>query len=165
MYAFVRYRINPIFLGSDNNWQSVLLDIRKYFQMPASKNVLCFWSYNSFTLYGTPPYLDLASIGWDSYSNTGRGYIQGRYRGKNMIYLESEYRFGITRNGLIGGVVFANIASFSEWPTNKFTTANPAGGAGLRVKLNKHSNVNFAMDFAIGTKGANGIFFNMGEVF
>jgi hypothetical protein len=165
-YANIQYRNNPVIFGSDNNWQSLLLDVRKYIQLPTtSKNVLCFWSYNSFTLNGNPPYLDLASIGWDAYSNTGRGYIQGRYRSKSMIFFESEYRFGITRNGLIGGVTFANIGSYSDWPSNKFTTVIPAGGLGIRIKLNKHSNVNFATDFAIGTNGSKGFFFNMGEVF
>ena len=66
---------------------------------------------------GNPPYLDLPSTGWDSYNNTGRGYVQGRYRGKDLMYLESEYRFGITRNGLFGGVVFANAETVSNYPS------------------------------------------------
>jgi hypothetical protein len=55
----------------------------------------------------------LPSTGWDDQFNTGRGYIQGRFRGKNMVKLEGEYRYRITRNGLIGGVVFANVENFS----------------------------------------------------
>jgi hypothetical protein len=70
------------------------------------------WSYNWFTFGGKPPYLLLPSTGWDSHVNTCRGFIQGRYRGSNMLYLESEYRFLITSNGLFGGVVFANAETF-----------------------------------------------------
>ena len=81
IYAIIQYRDNFTFLGSDQNWQSVLIDFRKYIQFPNhSNNVLGFWSYNYFTLKGNPPYMDLPNTGGDSYSNSGRGYVQGRYR-------------------------------------------------------------------------------------
>ena len=51
------------------------------------------------------------------YGNTGRGFIQGRFRGKNFVYGEAEYRFGITRNRLLGGVVFSNAQSVTELNT------------------------------------------------
>jgi len=90
-------------MGSDNNWQSLLLEMRKYIPVSASKrNVLAIWSYNWLMLGGgKPPYLLLPSTGWDDFYNTGRGYIQGRYRGRDMLYLETEYRFDVTHNGLL----------------------------------------------------------------
>lgn len=56
---------------------------------------------------------NLPSTTWDVYSNTGRGYIQGRFRGSKMVYLESEYRIALTANGLLGMVVFVNAESDS----------------------------------------------------
>jgi hypothetical protein len=38
-------------------------------------------------------------------------------------------------------------------------------GAGIRIKLNKHSNTNVAIDYAFGQGGSQGIFMNLGEVF
>ena len=83
-YASVVYRNNSTFLGSDGNWQSMILDLRSYYKLSAdSKNVLAFWSYDWFILRGTPPYLDLPASSWDEYANQGRGYIQSRFRGRN----------------------------------------------------------------------------------
>ena len=82
-----------------------------------------------------------------------------------MLYLEAEYRFRILKNGLLGGVVFTNAQSVTDWPSNKFTTIYPAVGAGIRIKVNKHSATNIALDYAFGIGGSNGIFVNLGEVF
>jgi len=165
-YASITYRPNFTFLGSDANWQSLIFDLRKYIRLPAgTENVLAFWSYDWFTLGGNPPYLLLPSTGGDPYTNTGRGYIQGRYRGRNMLYLEGEYRFQITNNGLLGGVVFANAESFTEQASNNFEVISPGYGAGLRIKLNKFSRTNVAVDYGFGVGGSRGFFVNLGEVF
>ncbi|HEV2478037.1 MAG TPA: hypothetical protein VGS79_00170 [Puia sp.] len=166
-YLSVTYRPNFTFLGSDNNWQSLLLDAREYVRFPGSThNAFAFWSYDWLTVgNGNPPYLLLPSTGWDAYSNTGRGYIQGRYRSKNMLYLESEYRFGITANGLLGGVVFANAQSFTEPSSGQFAYLIPGYGAGVRISLNKFSRTNLCVDYGWGIHGSGGFFVNLGEVF
>lgn len=166
-YLSVAYRPNFTWLGSDADWQSLLLDARQYIKFPnTTHNVLALWSYDWFTVGGgDPPYLLLPSTGWDAYSNTARGYIQGRYRGKNMLYLESEYRFGITANGLLGGVLFANAQSFSEPATGRFTYIAPGYGGGIRISLNKFSRTNLCVDYGWGIHGSGGFFVNLGEVF
>jgi hypothetical protein len=164
--ANVVYRTNVDWMGSDVNWQSAIIDIRKFIPFPAhSKNTLAFWNYDWIIVKGTPPYLDLPSTGWDNFNNTGRGFIQGRFRGNMMIYLESEYRFRITGNGLIGGVVFVNAESFAATSSKKLESLQPATGLGLRIKLNKKSNTNICVDYGFGTEGMKGFFVNVGEVF
>lgn len=165
-YLDIIYRPNFIFLGSDSGWQTLLLDARKYIHFPkSSKNTLAFWTFDWFTLHGNPPYLLLPSTASDTYVNMGRGYIQGRFRGKNLLYGESEYRFGLTANGILGGVVFINAQSFSEPDSGRFEAISPGWGAGLRVKLNKFSKTNIALDYGFGLHGSKGIFANLGEVF
>lgn len=165
-YAAITYRENKTFLGSTTPWQSMILDIRKYVRFPAkSGNTLAFWSYDWLVTKGRPPYLDLPSTTWDTFSGTGRGYIQGRFRGAGMLYFETEYRFGITRNGLLGGVVFANFQSFSAAPGTPFQSIQPAFGPGIRLKLNKVSKTNIAVDYGIGMEGSRGVFINVGEIF
>jgi outer membrane protein assembly factor BamA len=165
-YANVQFRPNLTLLGSDENWQLLLIDIRHYITVPASsRNILALWSYNEITLSGTPPYLDMPSIGWDDYSNTGRGYSPGRYTGRNLIYLETEYRFSITKNGFLGGVIFVNAESVSESSPDKIHSIIPAGGLGLRIKISKYSDTNLSVDYGFGIRGSHGFFFNMGEVF
>jgi len=162
----IQYRDNITLLGSDTHWQSLLIDARKYLRFPAnSSSMFAFWTYDLFTLQGTAPYLDLPTLGLDTYNNTGRGYIQARYKGDKMLYFETEYRFKLTENGLFGGVLFANAESFSEPLSKQFKVVSPAYGLGIRIKLNKKSNTNLCIDYGFGTNGSKGLFMNLGEVF
>jgi len=163
-YASLIYRDNFHFLGSDSHWQELSMDLRRYFRVsPDNNNILAFWSILAFT-NGNVPYLDLPYTASDTYDNSGRGYPEQRFRGKNELYLEGEYRFGILKNGLLGGVVFTNAESFSEFETNRFVKIAPAAGTGIRIKINKHSDTNVAIDYAYGIN-SRGIFVNLGEDF
>ncbi|WP_185731374.1 BamA/TamA family outer membrane protein [Larkinella rosea] len=174
-YISVLFRDNVTWLGSDTHYQSLLLDLRKYVSVSNHKpeNVLAFWSYNALTINGNPPFLDLPATAWDTYGNMGRGYIQGRYRGKDLLYAETEFRFGITANRLLGGVVFANSQTVSNTNPGTASTEHklqfgrmaPATGLGLRFRMNKLSRTNLALDYSLGTHGSRGIYFNLGEVF
>jgi hypothetical protein len=165
-FANIIFRTNYRFLGSDSSWQAIVLDLRKYQNFPASsKNIIAFWTYDWFTIAGKPPYLNLPATASDTYNNFGRGYIQGRFRGRDLLYFETEYRFGITQNGFVGGVVFANAQSFTEETTHRFEAILPGWGAGIRIKLNKFSKTNLAIDYGFGLHGSHGIFANLGEVF
>lgn len=151
-------------LGSTREFASMLIDARKYINVSSnSKSTLAFWSYNWFTIAGNPNYLLLPSTGWDDQYNTGRGYIQSRFRGKQMFYFETEYRYNISQNGLLGGVIFANVQSFNG-NTRPYDNYLPGYGAGIRIKLNKNSGTNLCLDYGFGN-GSQGIFVNLGEVF
>ena len=166
--SFLNFNVTPRlqFLGSNTNWTSMLLEYRKYIRFPASSpNILALWSYNWFTLSGKPPYLMLPSTAWDKTFNTGRGYIQGRFRSNNMVDAEAEYRIQLSRNGLFGMVVFGNLESFTDINTWQFGSPAPAGGLGLRIKLNKYSRTNIAIDYGWGRQGSHGFFINLGEAF
>jgi len=165
IYANITYTQNLAILGSNSNWEALQFDFRKYLKLSQnSNNVLALWSYAWLTC-GNPPYLDMPYTSGDTFNNTGRGYIQGRFTGRNMLYVESEYRFGITKNGLLGGVVFANAESLTEYQTNNFKKIAPAAGTGLRIKVNKHSNTNVCIDYGCGIDGSHGFFVNLGEAF
>jgi len=151
-------------LGSTREFASLLIDARKYFNFPGkSKNILAFWSYNKLSIAGIPNYLLLPSNGWDDQYNTGRGYIQSRFRGKQMVYFETEYRYNISRNGLFGGVIFANVQNYSG-NVKKYDFLLPGYGAGIRIKLNKNSHTNLSLDYGFGNN-SQGLFINLGEVF
>jgi outer membrane protein assembly factor BamA len=165
-YFAIQYRDNYSFLGSTTPWRSLIVDLRKYYKFPeGSDNVIALWSYDWVVLSGKPAYLDLPSTQWDSNSATGRGYIQGRFRGAQMVYLEGEYRFKITQNGLLGGVVFLNGESFSAASGTSLQRIQPGYGPGLRIKLNKTSNTNITVDYGFGRQGSNGLFIDVGEAF
>ncbi|MDR3696643.1 hypothetical protein [Mucilaginibacter sp.] len=165
-YVSVQYRDNLSFLGSSTPWSSLIIDVRKYFNFPeGSDNVLAFWNYDWLILNGRPSYLELPSTQWDISCVTGRGYIQGRFRGAQMVYGEAEYRFKITANGLLGGVVFLNGQSFSAAPGTRLQGIQPGYGPGLRLKLNTISKTNICVDYGLGREGSRGVFIAVGEVF
>jgi len=165
-YVNVVYRFSSEALGSNNDWQSLYIDARKYVSLSntTQKNMLAFWSYLWTSITPGTPYLDLPSIGRDPYQRSGRGIEQNRYRGERLFYFESEYRQDITRNGLLGFVVFANINSVTEQNTYRFTYWHPAAGTGLRIKFNKKSDTNIGIDYGF-SKGYSAIMLNLGEAF
>jgi hypothetical protein len=165
-YANFQYRYNTTILGSNQNWQTVVLDCRKYIRFPMnSENIIAIWNYDWISFGGNAPYFDLPSIGWDAYYNTGRGFPIGRFRSKSLLYFETEYRFAITRNGLLRGVVFGNTQSLANYPNNGMSKIILAGGGGLRLKWNKLNNTIIAFDYGMGIGGSKGFVFNINEVF
>jgi len=163
-YANLQYLQNTKILGATSNWNGITFDIRKYINAPL-KTTLALWFYSVFILNGNPPYLNLPGTGSDTYNNTGRGYEQSRFIGKKMVDIEAELRFNISKNGLLGGVVFGNAESLSELVSNKFEVVMPGFGIGLRIKFNKFSGTNACLDYGIGSRGSRGFVGNLGEVF
>lgn len=165
-YVNLIYRVNPYFLGNGSNtWKSIYFDTRKYIDLKGRKRrVLALWNYVWTALNNNVPYLDLPGIGYEPYQRSGRGIEMNRYRGKSLVYFEGEYRSDLTNNGLFGFVVFANVNTVTGPANGRFSAPHPAGGAGLRIKFNKRSNTNIAVDFGV-SKGHSAITLNLGEVF
>ena len=165
-YANFIYRTNPHFLGNRiSNWKSLYLDTRKYISFPDRKRkVVAVWSYIWTALNNDVPYFDLPGIGWDPYQRSGRGIEQNHYRGKTMWYAEGEYRRDLTLNGLLGYVVFTNFNIITDPANNRLRGPHPAVGAGIRLKFNKRSGTNIAIDYGI-SKGYSSVYLNLGEVF
>jgi outer membrane protein assembly factor BamA len=164
-YYNIVYRVNPKFLGSNDWWNSLYIDVRKY--IPFSRkgqNVLAIWTYLWTTLGSPAPYLDLPATGWDAEQRSGRGFYNRRYTGRSLLYFETEYRKDLSANGLFGFVVFANVNSVAEPGTNQFAYLHPAAGTGLRIKFNKNSGTNIGIDFGV-SKGYKAIYISLGEAF
>jgi hypothetical protein len=84
-----------------------------------------------------------------------------------MLYGEVEYRWTITKNGLLGMVAFLNTETLSNEQTGEglFDSFASAVGVGLRVLINKRSKTNLAVDFARGESGEHGIYLAVQEAF
>lgn len=168
LFVNLSYRFNPKINTSQQQSTTVTLDSRYFIPLSAKnkQHVLGFWIYGQFLTSGKLPYLNLPAIGWDQNSRTGKGYIQGLFRGANLVSLETEYRFPITKNQLISGTVFANAISASDvaGSLNLFESIQPAVGLGLRVLLDKNTLTNFVMNFGLG-RDSKTFYFNDGEGF
>jgi outer membrane protein assembly factor BamA len=164
-YTAFTYRNNNTALGSDNNWQSVFIDARKYFPIANTRNILAFRSYYWSVISGDAPYFDLPTNGAEpTTGRAARGLQKERYRSNAILYFENEYRFNITRDGFIGGVAFANVISPSQFDTQCFKYWHPSVGVGVRLKFNKYTKVNLDADVGF-SKDYVGFYFNIGEVF
>jgi hypothetical protein len=179
-YGLVNFTMSPTWLGSSRTSSALEAQFRAYVPMNVGvpRDVLALWVYYRGVTSGDVPYLALPSIGWDQKNRTGRGYIQGRWRGTQELYAEAEWRFRITNDGLLGGVLFANAESFASpafqasgpgWSyaspkSGLLQYVRPAAGFGLRFMLNRDSRTNVTLDFAFG-ESSFGVWFNAGEYF
>ena len=173
-YALITYRFNPEFLGSSRLASTLWLEYRDYFilsKKPPPSHMLAFWAYGNFQTSGHLPYMDLPALGWDQFGRSGRAYTQGRFRGENIIYTETEYRFhllGTKKNpDFMGAVAFVNAttASNDDADINLFQYINLGYGVGLRFMMDKTSRTNITLDYAWGAYGAQGVFLNVNETF
>jgi outer membrane protein assembly factor BamA len=164
LYANLSFRTNPSFLENSYQWRSVYADARTYLPLhPTKRRILALWGMYWGT-FGDVPYLNLPGTSLEFLQRSGRGYSAARFRGKQMLYVESEYRFDITANGLFGGVIFANAQSYTDPITNAFDGIVPAVGFGGRIKFNKESNTNITLDLGFG-KDSFSFGIGLGEYF
>lgn len=149
---------NDRMFGSDFNYFSFRLDLRNYLTV-ADCQVLAFQAILDTSL-GEVPFYKLPRIGGDSLL---RGYYNGRFRDRNLLAFQAEYRFPIWRK--FSGVVFGAMGSLADrfrdftWDNLKY-----AAGLGLRFKIIPKENANLRIDFAFGP-GSTGIYFKAGESF
>lgn len=167
-YFNMAFRTNTVAFGSTQASTMLYYEYRTYFGLNKNvpRDVLAFWIWGVSVLSGRMPYLELPAITWDTYNRSGRGYIQGRFRGDNMIYGETEYRFRLTKNNLLGGVIFLNCTTASNPLTQQsvFNSLAPGYGFGLRILMNKNDRTNICVDYGRGD-GFAGIYFNIREAF
>jgi hypothetical protein len=169
IYANLNYRYNFRFLGSSQDASELWAEFRTYVGLSKKtpRHLIAFWVFGDFNLTGNLPYMTLPSLGGDQRARSGRGYINGRYRGPDMVYGEVEWRFPIWPcSNIIGGVIFAN-ATTTDNPdrgVGLFSYIQPAVGFGIRVMVNKYFRTNINLDFAIGNK-SSGFYFSGQETF
>ncbi len=167
-YGNVNFRTNPA-LNKNQAASTVLFAEYRYF-LPLSKtndqHVFSIWTYGQFVTSGKVPYLNLPAIGWDQRSRSGKGYTQGLFRGYNLTYLETEYRFPISCNQLFSGTLFANFTSVSDKDRNirLFQYIQPAVGFGLRILIDKATRTNLVLNYAWGNR-SKAFYLNAGESF
>ena len=145
-------------LASDFNFTRYRLDARKYWLLE-THTVLATQFLGEFN-DGDVPFRELALMGGDQIM---RGYYQGRFRDKNQVALQAEYRrqvipwLGFVLFGSVGDVA----ASVDQFDLGDFKAA---GGAGIRLMINKKDRVNIRFDYGLG-RDTNGFYFAFAESF
>jgi hypothetical protein len=157
------------FTGNDRKSNLYQIEWRSFHGLSKRNpsHLLAFWFLGDFAQEGTLPYMILPATAYDQRGRNARGYTQGRFRGNNLVYGEVEYRFPISRcGGVFGGILFAN-ATTANNPAQSlklFESIKPSYGFGLRVKADKHSRTNFAIDLGFGHQSM-GFYLAVSETF
>jgi hypothetical protein len=172
LYAFVSFRYNPVFFGSDKNSSLLWLEYRDYFSFTHEHhNILAIWAIGNLVTTGSVPFLDLPAIGYDQFAKSGAGYVLGRFRGEQLVFAEAEYRrhlFGIKNYpDFFGMALFANmtIAGAKESNIHLFQYVDPAFGGGIRINISRVPRSNIAIDYAVGFYGSQGLYIRFNETF
>lgn len=168
-FVNVNLKQNVTFLGSEKNSTFLFFDLRGYKSLSKQKprHLIGAWLWGNFMVAGRAPYLALQSLGDDQRARSGRGYIQGRFRGEQFLYGEVEYRFPISQcSQILGGVVYVNATTASNNYTGVelFQYIQPGFGVGLRIMINTGSRMNLDLDYGIGKK-SKGFYFSGAETF
>ncbi len=155
------------FLRYDNAWASdfeltsVLIESRQ-FKSINKRDVLAFQFLGQF-IHGEAPFHMLSLMGGESVM---RGYYYGRYRDKNLLSAQVEYRmlpFPFAKRW--GATAF--LAAGQVYPSWDQLTLNKtllAGGAGLRFLIFPQKDIYTRLDFAFTQEGP-GFYFFIGEAF
>lgn len=168
-YLFVNWRTVPKIFGEERAFSFFNVEWRNYISLSQRnpRHLIGFWLLGDFAPEGELPYLILPATAYDQRGRSARGYTQGRFRGNNLVYGETEYRFPISQcSGVLGGVVFLNAttASNPQQELALFESIKPGYGAGIRIMLDKKTRTNLAVDYGFGEK-SQGFYFAVSETF
>ncbi|KAA9331218.1 BamA/TamA family outer membrane protein [Adhaeribacter soli] len=146
-------------IGSEFSFNRNTIDLRKYFPL-SDRQVVAIQGKGVFEA-GDAPFRELAYFG--GHRNL-RGFYEGRFRDKQMLQTQAEYRLQVLkRHGLVlfgaAGQVGEKLSGFG---LNKTKTA---GGLGYRFMLNTNEKINIRIDYAVGSGGTSGLYFAIGEAF
>lgn len=130
-------------------------------------HLVAFWLMGNFSAEGDFPYMNLPASAYDQRGRSARGYTQGRFRGNNFVYGETEYRFPISKcGGVLSGVLFLNATTANNTTQNLslFESIQPGYGFGLRILVDKKSRTTLAIDIGFGDK-TSGFYLAAAETF
>ena len=140
-YLFFEYMDYGKWIGSEFNYQSIVLEYRKYYT-PLKWLTLAGQIYTETKIGDNIPVQSLSLMGGD---NRMRGIYIGRFRDKSMIESQIEARFPIF--WIFSGVIFTGLGEVAPsykaytWEGIKWTY-----GAGLRMNVNKATRTNIRFD-------------------
>jgi hypothetical protein len=144
--------------GSNYTFTSMLLDVRKYIPLSA-KTTLALALANNFNI-GEVPFKQLAFLGG---TRNMRGYYEGRFRDKNSVILQAEYRQKVYKRW--GFVLFGTVGNVYHSLTGLLhSTLKYTVGTGLRFTINRKENTNLRLDEGVG-RNTRGTYGNFGEAF
>ncbi|ADF52527.1 BamA/TamA family outer membrane protein [Zunongwangia profunda] len=160
-FAYLNY--NP-FWKSNVEYQLITLDNR-LFKKVGDNDVLAAQVYGEFNFGGEVPFNQLSYMGGESLM---RGYFKGRYRDRNQIAAQVEYRFLPLKLGFtdrLGATIFTGIGEvFNQWDELQLNNVKWSAGAGARFLIFQQKDVYLRFDYAF-TRDDSNFYISIGEAF
>ena len=129
-------------LGSEFDFNSYLLDLRHY-ELIFGKHIFAMRGVAGF-ITGNPSFQMMHHLG--AYI---RGYYHNRFRDRNLLVVETEYRLPLFRR--FGMVAFAGCGQVAHDVQDfSFDGIKPSGGIGYRFVLIPEQKMNLRIDLGIG---------------
>ncbi|WP_051359973.1 BamA/TamA family outer membrane protein [Adhaeribacter aquaticus] len=156
--AFLKYNTR---WGGDYNFSTIISDNRFYRSLN-KKHVLAAQVLGQFTT-GNTPFNMLALMGGE---NMMRGYYAGRYRDKNQVAAQAEYRLlPLPFSKRWGATFFVSTGTvFNTFTSFNYKDFVVAGGGGIRYLLFPKKDIFTRLDVAF-TKEKPGFYIFIGEAF
>ena len=157
--AFLNYSAS---LGSTNSFRSTQFDVRYFRKGFNPKDVLALQG-SALLNKGDVPFNQMAMMGGESMM---RGYYLGRFRDKNMLATQAEYRFlPFAFSNRWGAAAFVSTATVAPTANTLLSSQlKMAGGFGARYNIFKAKDIFVRFDIAF-TREGNGYYFFIGEAF
>lgn len=158
-YAELSFQQYGRYLGSDFNYNRLVIDLRKLFSVKENQ-VFATNLYSEFTS-GSVPFYSLANMGGNKRM---RGLFEGKYRDQNVVILQGEYRYKFLPRW--GAVLFSGVGNvFSEERKFEFQSTKLTYGVGGRFQLSKKKKLNLRLDLAHSPGEDLQFYFTFGEAF
>ncbi len=157
-YFGVRYLTYREELGSDYEYNNLILDFKKFF--PIKDNQVIANQIYSSNVSHNVPFMFLSSLGGDERM---RGFYEGRFRDRNSLVYQLEYRNMFYKKW--GAVAFANLGTiYSEFDDIERKDIKATFGIGGRFRLIPEDKINLRLDLAMG-RNSFGFYFIIKEAF
>jgi len=157
-YRQLRALFNDSTLGSDYSFAAYSLDVRQYLLL-SQGHVLALRGLGKATA-GTQPFDVMPQLGGEELV---RGYYGGRFRDRNLLAFQVEYRAHVWRR--LGAIGFASAGRVAhDLGDMDLRGFKPAVGFGLRFLLAPDEGRNLRADWGFGN-GSSGFYLGLGEVF
>lgn len=148
------------FAGGTHGFSELQADFRYYLPTKKPFQVLAFQAFGNFS-NGIVPFRELPRLGS---AFLMRGYFEGRFRDKNYLASQLEWRQPIYK--FIHASAFVAVGEVAP-EIDKFMlkTIKVTSGAGLRILLNKKEYVFVRVDLAFNNEGGTGFYIRINDAF
>ncbi|HEY0299087.1 MAG TPA: hypothetical protein VGB84_07700 [Arachidicoccus sp.] len=165
LYANLSFNYTPDFFGAENFHGSSMSFDGRYFTPLNDKITLAFnGNYQEISGKKIPFYL-LEQLGSQDMM---RGYYQGRFQDKNLVAMQTEFRYRfIARIAIVAFGGYGTVYGQEKFSTDML---KPNYGLGIRYFFDLSKDLAMRLDYGVGQRLPNekrfsGVYFSMSEAF